>query len=271
MIIHEIQTKNILTKTRVPAGDYVINPYTGCPHRCIYCYADYMRRFTNHTEKWGEFLDVKIPAKKINLKKIEGKKILFCSVTDAYNPFEKKFCVTRNLLEQFTNTGISVEILTKSDLVLRDLDLLRHIPNITVGFSLNTLDDAVRKKLEPGAPSIERRLNAVKTLNAEGINTYLFLSPVFPGITGFREILGEYKRWTRKFYFENLNLRGAYRPVVMNYIRDTYPGLLPLYDEIYRRKNYEYWHIMEKEIGEFCAKNKINYGSYFYHEKIRKS
>jgi DNA repair photolyase len=89
MIIHEIEVQNILTKTRVPAGDYVINPYIGCPHRCIYCYADYMRRFINHTEKWGEFLDVKIPVKKINLKKIAGKKILFCSVTDAYNPFEK--------------------------------------------------------------------------------------------------------------------------------------------------------------------------------------
>ena len=271
MVIKEVNVQSIITKTGVPAGDYVINPYTGCPHKCMYCYADYMRRFTGHQEQWGDFLDVKIYSKKLSLSPLAGKKVLFCSVTDAYNPFEKKYRVTRNLLEQFIGSGVQVEILTKSDLVLRDLDIIQQIPGITVGVSLNTLDDGVRKKLEPGAPAIEKRLEAIKTLTAAGVNTYIFLSPIFPGITDFKEILSTCKTFCKKFYFENLNLRGAYRPKVLGYIRTCYPKLLPLYEAIYTRKNGEYWRIMEQEIDAFCRKRGINWGSYFYHEKIRKN
>ena len=248
----------------------MINHYVGCPHKCIYCYADYMRRFTGHGEKWGDFLDVKRFGTKINAAKLKGKKVVLCSVTDAYNPFEKKYRVTRELLAQFVHTEVEVEILTKSGLVLRDLDLIRRIPRIRIGFSLNTLDVTVRKELEPGAPPVARRLEAVKALHGEGINTYLFLSPMFPGITDFREILGAHKKHTSMFYFENLNLRGAFRPVVMRYIQRRRPGLVELYDEIYKRKNTEYWRIVERDIAAFCKKEGIIYGSYFYHEKIRK-
>jgi DNA repair photolyase len=101
VVINEIKVKNILTKTGVPAGDYVINPYIGCSHKCIYCYADFMRRFTGHEEKWGDFLDVKIYNKKMKLNTLDGKKIVFSTVTDAYNQFERKYQITRKLLEQF--------------------------------------------------------------------------------------------------------------------------------------------------------------------------
>ena len=270
MVINERLVKNIVIKTRIPAGDYVINPYTGCPHKCLYCYADYMRRFTGHSEEWGDFLDVKRCSKKINTTYLAGKKVVLCSTTDAYNPFEKKYGVTREILSQFVNSSVRVEILTKSDLVLRDLDILKQILDVTVGVSLNTLDDTIRKELEPHAPSIERRIAAIKAITAEGINTYIFLSPMFPGITDFKQILGECKGYCKKFYFENLNLRGVYGPLVLQYIRSKYRHLIPLYDEIYKHKRYDYWHALEKEIGAFCAQNKINWGSYFYHEKIRK-
>jgi DNA repair photolyase len=270
MIVKERAVENIVIKTRVPAGDYVINPYTGCPHKCLYCYADYMRRFSGHSEEWGDFLDVKRFSKKINTKRLAGKKVVLCSTTDAYNPFEKKYGVTREILSQFVNSDVQVEILTKSDLVLRDLDILKQIPLVTVGVSLNTLDDRIRKELEPHAPSIEQRLAAIKAITAEGINTYIFLSPMFPGITDFKQILNECKEYCKKFYFENLNLRGAYQPKVMDYIRRNFPHLIPLYTEIYKHKQYDFWHALEKEIAAFCARNKIDWGSYFYHEKIRK-
>ena len=270
MIVNEREVKSIVSKTRIPSGDYVINPYTGCPHKCLYCYADYMRRFSGHAEEWGDFLDVKRCRKKINTARLAGKKVVLCSATDAYNPFEKKYGVTREILSQFINANVKIEILTKSDLVLRDLDILRQIPGVTVGVSLNTLDDGLRKKLEPNAPSIERRIDSIKTITREGINTYIFLSPMFPGITDFREILDACKHYCKKFYFENLNLRGAYQPKVIRFISDNYPHLLPLYDEIYKNKNYDYWHSLEKEIAAFCGQHNINWGSYFYHEKIRK-
>ena len=269
--VREIEAKSILTKTRVPAGDYVINPYIGCPHKCMYCYADYMRRFTDHQEPWGDFIDIKHYTKKIPVKRLSGKKILFGSSTDPYHPLERKYRVTRGLLAQFAGTEIAVQILTKSDVVLDDIAILEKIPNCTVGFSLLTMDDTIRRALEPRAPSIERRLAAARKLHAAGISTYLFLSPLFPGITDFREILTACRDFTGTFYFENLNLRGAFRPAVLAYIREKHPSLVPLYDDIYRRKNMEYWRVMEKEIDAFCRQHKIIYGSYFYHEKIKKA
>jgi DNA repair photolyase len=270
VITNEVMVKAIVTKTKVPAADYVINPYIGCPHKCIYCYADFMGRFTKHGEKWGDFLDVKIYNKKIRLDSLKGKKIVFGTVTDAYNRFEQTYKVTRKLLEQFINADTRINILTKSDLVLRDIDIFKQIPGITVGVSLNTLDDTTRQKLEPGASSIEKRLNAVKTLCAEGIYTFIFLSPLLPGITDFKEIIQESKSYTREFWFENLNLRGSFRSVVLKYIYENHNGLMPLYDEIYKQKNNEYWWILEKEIETFCRSNTIKFVSYFYHEKIKK-
>ncbi|MDR2534587.1 MAG: radical SAM protein [Treponema sp.] len=270
MTITEYDVKTILTKTRIPAGDYVINPYIGCPHKCIYCYADFMRRFTQHKEKWGDFLEVKRYNQRFNIPALRHKKIVFSSVTDAYNPYERTFCVTRGLLRQFMHTEVKIEILTKSDLVLRDRDIFKYIPNIRIGISLNTLDDSIRKALEPHAPSVNRRLNAIKLLHDEGLDTYIFLSPIFPGITDFKEILRTCKTYTNQFYFENLNLRGAFRPIVLQYIRDNHKALVSLYDEIYKYNTIEYWQIMEKEIGVFCREQNIQWGSYFYHEKIRK-
>jgi DNA repair photolyase len=268
--VREISVKSLLTKTQVPAADYVINPYVGCPHKCIYCYADYIKRFTGHHEPWGEFIDIKRWNKPLNLKRLADKKVLFCSATDAYNPFERKYHITRSLIAQFVDTDISVEILTKSAFLVEDIDLFKRIKNITIGISLNTLDDAIRRKLEPCASNVAQRIETIQRLNDEGINTYIFLSPIFPGITDFREMVNTCKSFTRKFYFENLNLRGAYRPVVLNYIKEFHPKLVPLYHEIYVNKNIEYWKIMEQDIGEYCQQYGINWGSYFYHEKIRK-
>ncbi|MDR0638337.1 MAG: radical SAM protein [Spirochaetaceae bacterium] len=156
--ITEIETKSILTKTALPSGDFVANPYVGCPHKCMYCYADFMRRFTNHGEKRGDFLDVKRCDKKINVD-MRDKTIILSSVTDAYNPFEQKFKVTRELLKQFVHSQVKIDILTKSALVLRDRDLFRQIPGIRIGISLNTLDDTIRKTLEPYASSVNKRIH----------------------------------------------------------------------------------------------------------------
>ncbi|MDR2499893.1 MAG: radical SAM protein [Treponema sp.] len=270
MIITERAVKTMAVKTRVPAGDYAVNPYIGCPHKCLYCYADFMRRFAGCREAWGDFLVVKRWAGTLNQKKLAGKKLLFGSVTDPYNPYEKRFRITRELLEQCAGMDIAVHILTKSDLLLRDLDLFKRIPRISAGVSLNTLDERVRRDLEPRASSIRRRINAVKRLHEAGLDTFIFVSPLFPGITDFKAILEECAGFTKRFYFENLNLRGAFRPRVLRYIQDQHPGLPSLYDGIYRFKNNAYWECLEQEIALFCRDKAIPYGSYFYHERIRK-
>ena len=191
MDIKEINSSSYVSKSKLPDADYVINPYVGCPHKCIYCYAEFMKRFSGHSrEEWGDFLDVKKCGKAIDGASFcETDTLLFGSVTDAYNPFEKKYKITRKILEQLVPCEARIEILTKSDLVLRDIDIFKKMSNVYVGVSMNTMDDIFRKEIEPYASSIERRINTLKTLHDEGIPTYLFMSPIFPGLSDYKEVI----------------------------------------------------------------------------------
>ena len=154
MIIKEINTKSVITKTDLPVCDYAVNPYVGCTHGCKYCYASFMKRFTNHPEPWGEFLDVKYWPEIRKPEKYAGKELFFGTVTDPYNPQEEQYRRTRSLLEQLQGSGVKITLQTKSDLVLRDIDLLKTFSDIRVGFSINTLDETFRADMDK-AVSIE--------------------------------------------------------------------------------------------------------------------
>ncbi|MDR1788536.1 MAG: radical SAM protein [Treponema sp.] len=270
MIVREIEARSLVTKTRVPAADYCINPYIGCPHRCVYCYAEFMKRFTGHSEPWGEFVDVKHCAKKINAAVYAGRSVVFSTTTDAYNPLEKQYGVTREALSAFAGSKVRVSVLTKSDLVLRDIDILKKCADAEVGFSMATVDDAFRKKIEPGAPSIAKRVNALRVLREEGIKCHVFVSPIFPEITDYKAIIDMCAPYTSEFHFENLNLRGSFRPRVLDLVARVDRRLLPFYDDIYRLRIGVYWDALEKEIIACCAERGLKCVSYFYHERIRK-
>ncbi len=272
MDIKEINSSSYVSKSKLPDADYVINPYVGCPHKCIYCYAEFMKRFSGHSrEEWGDFLDVKKCGKAIDGASFcETDTLLFGSVTDAYNPFEKKYKITRKILEQLVPCEARIEILTKSDLVLRDIDIFKKMSNVYVGVSMNTMDDIFRKEIEPYASSIERRINTLKTLHDEGIPTYLFMSPIFPGLSDYKEVIKNTYKYVDYTCFENLNLRGGYLPRVMGYIKESYPDYHDLFKSIYWNKNITYWEELKKEIEEYCRTLGIEYRFYFYHEKIKK-
>ena len=233
MKISTLKAKSILVKSNLPASDYVANPYGGCTHQCRYCYACFMKRFTGHDEDWGTFLDVKEYESDKLPKFLTGKTILLSSVTDPYNPFEAKYHKSREVLERLRGTDAHIEILSKSDLMVRDLDLLRQIPDLSVGISLNTLDDGFRKDMEPGAPSVQRRLKALETLHDVGITTYLFVSPIFPYITDIRALIEAVNGHVDQICFENLNLRGAAKGEILDYIAEKYPQHLDGYKAIY--------------------------------------
>ena len=105
ILINEVETKNIMTKSSLPVGGYSVNPYVGCTHACKYCYASFMKRFTGHKEEWGTFLDVKHWPEIKNPKKYAGQRVVIGSVTDGYNPQEEQFGNTRKLLEQLIGSG----------------------------------------------------------------------------------------------------------------------------------------------------------------------
>ena len=121
ILIREVKTKNIMTKSSLPVGGYSVNPYVGCTHACKYCYASFMKRFTGHTEEWGTFLDVKHWPEIKNPKKYAGQRVVIGSVTDGYNPQEEQFRNTRKLLEQLIGSDADILICTKSDLVVNPI------------------------------------------------------------------------------------------------------------------------------------------------------
>ena len=169
-LIRDIDVQSVMTRSSLPVGGYSVNPYVGCPHACQYCYASFMKRFTGHTEPWGTFLDVKHWKPIADPHRFDGERIVIGSVTDGYNPYEEYYGRTRLLLEQLRGTTAEILICTKSDLVLRDLDLLREFPRVTVSWSVNTLDEAFRADMDR-AVSIERRLEAMRQVYEAGIRT----------------------------------------------------------------------------------------------------
>ena len=284
-IIQEIKVQSVMTKSSLPVGGYSVNPYVGCPHACKYCYASFMKRFTGHTELWGTFLDVKHWKPIANPHKYDGERIVIGSVTDGYNPYEAEFRNTRRLLEELRGTQAELMICTKSDLVLRDLDLLKQFPKVTVSWSVNTLDEEFRADMDR-AVSIERRLRAMQQVYEAGIRTVCFVSPIVPGSTEVKAIIEEVKGYADLIWLENLNLRGQFKGEIMAYIREKHSALFPLYEEIYNQKRLDYWKALEEEISSYAAQqsfpyrvNDLPYGrsekgkpvlvNYFYHEKIK--
>jgi len=287
MIIKEIEVKNILTKTNLPVSDFAVNPYVGCSHACRYCYASFMKRFTNHAEPWGEFVDVKQWPEIRRPGKYVGKEAFFCSVTDPYQPLEKKYGRTRALLEQLKDTGIALSISTKSDLILRDLELIKSFPSAHVSWSINTLDEGFRREMDR-AVSIERRLEAMRQFYEAGVQTTCFISPIFPGITDVIAIIERAKGQCNLVWLENLNLRGDYKGRILDWIHNNHPGLDGLYRDIYTRGNRDYWEALDGEVREYAAREGMTYlrdddrhrspfgqppvvCNYFYHEEITKS
>lgn len=287
VLITEKEVKNVITKSNLPVCDFSVNPYLGCLHACKYCYASFMKCFSKHTEPWGEFLDIKYWDEIKNPHKYDGKTMFISSVTDPYQPLEEKYERTKTLLEQLQGANVGLSIATKSDLILRDLDLLKSFENVRVSFSINTLDENFKNDMDD-AVSIKRRLKAMKTLYYEGIRTTCFISPIFPEITDVPSIINKTKDYCNLIWLENLNLRGDYKSTILNYIKENYPDLFPLYDLTYNKKDRGYWKSLNNELKEYCENQGLLYlrdddsiihpfdeppivVNYFYHEEITKT
>ena len=255
--VKEIVTQNYITPSKLPGYDYVINPYVGCAHACIYCYAEFMKRFSNHDEPWGTFTDVKVRSTCAKMTDLRHKQIFLSSVTDCYNPLEAKYRLTRRLLEHLQYSGAHITLLTKSDLVLKDLDLLTQIPDIRVGFSIQSLDEEFCKKTEPNAPSVSQRINALKTLHENNIKTWVHISPIFPQLSDWQAVVQATRAYADSFSFENLKLRAAPLARVLLYITRHHPHLKELYQQIYVAKEGTYWKNLRKEILKFCNEQQL--------------
>jgi DNA repair photolyase len=151
-----------------------------------------MKRFTGHQEPWGQFVDVKVNAPDLLKKEILKKKpdrVWVSGVCDPYQPLEAKYRLSGQCLEILAENGWPVTVQTRSPLVLRDIEILKQVKDLDVGFSIGTADDGMRQKFEPAAPPIPERINALAELHAAGIHTFAMVAPILPGAEGLPEIL----------------------------------------------------------------------------------
>jgi len=256
--VRRVRAKSLISPTKI-GGDYAINPYSGCPHKCIYCYAACINWSGKvRDEAWGDYLDVKEQTSAIPLAKIFRKRILFSSMTDAYNPYEKKAELTRNIIKQLIPAEVSLLIITKSALVTRDIDLFKKFPYVKVVFSFSSLDNGFRKMAEPYAASPEMKLAALRQIKEAGLATGVMAAPVFPEITDTYALIEATAPLVNHITFDTLNLRPQNRKKVLDFVKGIRPELMPLYEDIYLRGNRLYWIKLRKKIKDACNKARVS-------------
>ena len=258
----EIQCKTLMGKSGIGGVDYAINPYLGCSHGCVYCYARFMGRWGGHAhEEWGTFVDAKINGLdrlRLEVPKRRRGKVLLSSVTDPYQPLEKKYELTRGSLELLLERQFPVDILTKSDLVLRDLDLIRKFDTIEVGFTITSYDDGVRQVFEPGASPVGARLAALKEISDEGIPTWAFIGPVLPYLTedGLEPLLDELAGNVSRVLVDRLNVKSGVMPGIRRALSENYPDLEPLFLSAVGTES-SYYEGFRGRVAEMCRRRSI--------------
>ena len=253
-----IQARSILSRVnskRQLLLDYSINPYRGCEFGCKYCYARYTHEFlapkeqgpTSHLsapEAFERVIFLKQNAAWLieqELSKIDPRMFLAIgTATDPYQPIERRARITRSILEVFAHReGYQLGIVTKSNLILRDIDLLQRISannSLTVHFTITTPDAALARKLEPRAPRPDLRFAAVHRLREQGIAAGVFCSPVMPGINDAPRQIDRMARLASEagalFFSANpLFLKSCSRATYFGFLRQHFPQLVPDYEK----------------------------------------
>ena len=254
MKIREVSCKSALTRSAMEGMKYSLNPYRGCEHGCIYCYAPFVLR---EKRKWGEFVDVRINMPFVlsrELRRKEKGTVWIGSVTDAYQPLEERYELTRRCLKQLLKHDFSISILTKSSLVLRDVDIIKRFSQGDVGITVTTIDDALRKRFEPKSSSIKDRLLTIKALKECGICTWAFIGPIIPFITdkNLDDLINELAKANADFIaVDRLRLKpGLWRNIEV-FLTKHYPELIPKYKNIFWSKSDYFEHVKE-EIEKRC-------------------
>ncbi|MGB9717482.1 MAG: SPL family radical SAM protein [Thermoproteota archaeon] len=251
MKIREVECKTILNKSAI--ADYCVNPYVGCQHGCRYCYAAGITfRFRRRREEWGEFLDVKTNALEVLSREVENRrvgKVFLSSLTDPYQPVEKKYELTRKILEVLVQKGFPVIVQTKSNLVARDLDVLKRNGLNEVGVTVVTLDEEVRRVFEPASSSPEERLEAVRLAKENGLKTYVFFGPILPFLseTDFERLLTRFREAGADYvYVDRLNLRPMVWSMVSKVVSRKYPELYEEWRKIFFSESSYYDEVKRK-------------------------
>ncbi|MEM4703301.1 MAG: radical SAM protein [Candidatus Pacearchaeota archaeon] len=254
MQVKEKYCQTILTRSKI--CNYCINPYTGCEHACIYCYARFIGKYAGKSlDEWGKFVFVKKNAREIlkkDLSKAKNGSVLIGSVCDPYQPLETKCKITKSCLNSLarSNKKFDISIQTKSILILRDLELIKKL-KAEVGFTI-ICDDFLSKELEPKADLPSERIKALKKLHERGIKTYVFVGPIIPKITDTIKIIQDTSSFTDFYYFDRLNFRAGVYDAIKKFVFKH-----NLQQELDAQQLIAFYKKEKEKIQEYCEKNKI--------------
>ena len=238
---------NRCVSRRVPFN-WTINPYRGCEFGCKYCYARYTHEFMEMRD--GLDFERKIYVKqqtawllRQELKQVKrGEQIAIGTATDPYQPAEKRFEITRSILQELAlHHGLEIGIVTKSDLVVRDIDLLREVAEhntLTISLTVTTLNTKLARILEPRAPRPDLRVQALAKMSAAGLNAGVICAPVLPGITDSPAALDKLFRATKeaggKYISANtLFLKPCSASIFLPFLEKEFPDLVADYHKRY--------------------------------------
>jgi len=264
---------NRCTGSRMPFT-WTINPYRGCEFACKYCYARYTHEFMEMRD--GIEFEQKIYAKqhaaellRQELRRVkQGEDIAIGTATDPYQPIERKLEITRAILQEFArHSGLELGIVTKSAMVVRDIDLLREISRknwISVSVTVTTTDAELARVLEPRAPRPDLRLQALKQLRDAGVRAGVICAPVLPGITDSPRQLEAVVRAAAEakachIYANPLFLKPCSAAVFMPFLKENFPQLVPDY-EIRFKDSAFLPTAYRKRISELFARLRVKHG-----------
>ena len=224
-----------------------------------------MKDYSGHIEEWGEFVDVKINLADVLSKEIKKKKpgrVCIGTVADSYQPIEREKQLTRKTIELLIENNYPFEILTKSSIVLRDIDLLKGYKNCSVELSITTFDDNVRKIFEPNADTIENRLSCAKKLISAGIETNVFFGPVLPYFSDNDKSINSLfdafeSAGIKRVLVDKLNYLNKKIPIILSSIKDSYPQAIKYYQNFLKSPN-GYDSDLRERINNIARNRRMN-------------
>jgi DNA repair photolyase len=237
IIVREAPCKTILNRSAI--SNYSLNCYTGCTHGCVYCYARFMQRFHPHDEPWGEFVDVKINAVEVlkrQLKRMKPGSVFLSSACDGWQQVEAQYGLTRRCCELLLEFGFRISALTKSKLILRDLDIFAGY-DASIGVSITTLDENLSKLWEPRAATVAERLSVVEAAREAGLETTIMFAPLLPLLSDGRNSLDAMFQQAADLKVDSIlvdaiNPRPKVWPSVVRLLGDRFPELREPYSSI---------------------------------------
>jgi len=259
MKVSKCSLRKILNPCILEAHNYQVDPYIGCEHFCSYCYSlnkaetDWEKEILIHEDIVGQLTR--------EMNSLEPQSIYMGMNSDPYQPCEKTFKQTRNVLELFAEKGYSVSILTKSGLVTRDIDLLRKMPNSSVGISIAFQEERTRQLFEKNAPSNRVRIEALKKLKNSGIATYTLICPVMLFITNLESVIEQVEPYSDTIWVYRLNMESEKDKNWLNVksiLDQHFPELTEQYQKIAFSRDHLFWKGIRQKLKNIQKKKGLN-------------